>query len=653
VRIERYPVANGAEDLAQRTTFTYDTGTGTNLMGRVSEIVYGNPASVPVKERFSYTRAGLVAEKTLVPGSYPALVGKWTWDSEGHMLSAKYPDWKYHDQYLHSVAGEKFVYTYDAMGMAATMALDGGSGVVGSVAYNAAGQMTQMGAYTWSYDARGWLANESGIQYSYGMDGKVVYKNDPGVGQEYDYTYDALGRMKSAATRSGAWGLEWDYDGFGNRYAQRVTKGSALVVSFTVDKTKNRLIGTGFSYDANGNATSTPAQPSLSYDIENRLAGFVYDAANRRLKEGLVYNYYGPSGELMARYEARHDQYSSNLHMALVDGSRRLWFAGRLVRVGDESKQSDRIGSVVAHGNTRVSYYPYGEEVAASQNDGREKFATYRRVSSGLDYAWNRMYSSTYGRFLQADPYRASASMTNPQSWNRYAYVENDPVNFNDRTGLFLSIPDFSSDPLASEQFPCESLGGINNDPGPGNPFFGYSGQLPFLCSTPGTMRPNIASITHRTVCCISVKRRPLVLKGAGRYFDHSYVVLETHLQIGNSTAATDRRVIEGDNDGGKLKIGLSSSGIPGDNADSDERLGVKVCGGVDFCQTIGWAAEFYLSSYNSNPLDYQFYDVNCHTFTANFMNALGITERYPLVNFRPPVERSPGWHIGPPRLMP
>jgi hypothetical protein len=39
------------EDITQRTEFTYDTGTGTNLMGRVSEITYGDPASSPVKEK--------------------------------------------------------------------------------------------------------------------------------------------------------------------------------------------------------------------------------------------------------------------------------------------------------------------------------------------------------------------------------------------------------------------------------------------------------------------------------------------------------------------------------------------------------------------------------------------------------------------------
>lgn len=40
---------------------------------------------------------------------------------------------------------------------------------------------------------------------------------------------------------------------------------------------------------------------------------------------------------------------------------------------------------------------------------------------------------------MTADPYKASAGANAPGSWNRYAYVEGDPVNYNDRAGLFAS----------------------------------------------------------------------------------------------------------------------------------------------------------------------------------------------------------------------
>jgi hypothetical protein len=42
------------------------------------------------------------------------------------------------------------------------------------------------------------------------------------------------------------------------------------------------------------------------------------------------------------------------------------------------------------------------------------------------------------GRYLTPDPYRASGGPAAPQTWNRYAYVEGDPVNFNDPEGLWV-----------------------------------------------------------------------------------------------------------------------------------------------------------------------------------------------------------------------
>jgi RHS repeat-associated protein len=66
-------------------------------------------------------------------------------------------------------------------------------------------------------------------------------------------------------------------------------------------------------------------------------------------------------------------------------------------------------------------------------------FATYERdVGYGgtFDYAMNRYYAPGLGRFTTPDPYQGSAQLANPPSWNRYSYVENDPVNGYDPRGL-------------------------------------------------------------------------------------------------------------------------------------------------------------------------------------------------------------------------
>ena len=85
------------------------------------------------------------------------------------------------------------------------------------------------------------------------------------------------------------------------------------------------------------------------------------------------------------------------------------------------------------------TYYPYGEEYTTTTQD-TDKFGTYFRDSTtALDYARNRYYSNRLARFLTADPYRASGGPADPGSWNRYAYVQSDPVNFRDSQGLFMS----------------------------------------------------------------------------------------------------------------------------------------------------------------------------------------------------------------------
>jgi hypothetical protein len=48
----------------------------------------------------------------------------------------------------------------------------------------------------------------------------------------------------------------------------------------------------------------------------------------------------------------------------------------------------------------------------------------------------HRRYNRWHMRFDQPDPYDGSYDMTNPQSFNRYSYVLNDPVNFVDPLGL-------------------------------------------------------------------------------------------------------------------------------------------------------------------------------------------------------------------------
>jgi RHS repeat-associated protein len=83
----------------------------------------------------------------------------------------------------------------------------------------------------------------------------------------------------------------------------------------------------------------------------------------------------------------------------------------------------DRLGSSRTGGS---KYFPYGEEQQVTAQD-KDKFATYYRDgTTGLDYAQNRYYANTLGRFTSPDPYMSSGGTADPQSWNRYSYVQGD-----------------------------------------------------------------------------------------------------------------------------------------------------------------------------------------------------------------------------------
>lgn len=54
----------------------------------------------------------------------------------------------------------------------------------------------------------------------------------------------------------------------------------------------------------------------------------------------------------------------------------------------------------------------------------------------GIIHMNGRIYDARIGRFLQADPFIQAAA--NTQSYNRYSYLWNNPLNATDPSGFFL-----------------------------------------------------------------------------------------------------------------------------------------------------------------------------------------------------------------------
>ncbi len=397
-QMRRYPVSGGNEDTCQQVNLTYDQGT--HGWGRLYQASWGGASCTggAWTHTYGYTASGLVTSKTQAGGGYDDLTADYTWDNEGKMVSVEYPSY-----------GPTFTYTYDSMGRPVKLTDDQTNPVdwVKDVLYNQAGQVTEM-KYTrdiygtnYSTETRQYnilqqmtritVAGVLEQEYRFSdtaNNGRITQKKDWVSGEEVSYQYDSLNRLISAETTGTEWGQSFSYDGFGNLLAQTVTKGSAPTLNVNVDPATNRITTSGYSYDSNGNLLATSGD------------GWDYD-----------YNVYF--------------------------GSKQIW-QERAEGLTTHSVNSDRLDSNVKH-------FPCGEEsTTTSQN--RTKFASYYRDSStALDYARNRYYARTIGRFTSVDP--LGGSLGNPQSLNRYAYAGNDPVNFNDPSGLL------SEDSLRAMQY--------------------------------------------------------------------------------------------------------------------------------------------------------------------------------------------------------
>jgi RHS repeat-associated protein len=104
----------------------------------------------------------------------------------------------------------------------------------------------------------------------------------------------------------------------------------------------------------------------------------------------------------------------------------------------------------------------------------------------GLDYADQRYYASSYGRFNTPDSLASSAMADDPVSWNRYAYVGGDPVNRNDRRGQFWTICSGISDPESGAT--CDDGdGGLDwwDTPDPCGQLSSELGAGSFSCGSP------------------------------------------------------------------------------------------------------------------------------------------------------------------------
>ena len=188
-------------------------------------------------------------------------------------------------------------------------------------------------------------------------------------------------------------------------------------------------LGDTYSYDAEGRQIKVNGN-ATTFDAFNRLA---------QIQSGSTYTQtlYSPNGQKFA-YMNRTTliKYIDPMvaGMKAVYNGSGLQYYRHSDWLGTNRFSATPSGTVYFDG----AYAPYAENYAGIGTSDRVFTGQPMGTLPGLYDFTFREYGQSQGRWLVPDPAGlAAVDLTNPQTWNRYAYVGNNPLNAADPFGLY------------------------------------------------------------------------------------------------------------------------------------------------------------------------------------------------------------------------
>ncbi len=443
--------------------WTYDTAA--NGIGKPAQLT----ASNGFQRTYQYDGYGRPTSLTnLIGSSFTTSVA---YDSAGRLASLTYPTgvslgYGYQNGYLTEVrrtdAGNQLLWqlqSLDASGRVRQARL--GNGMVVSRSYDAVSD--RLGAIVSGLNGGNEVQNES---YGFDDSGNLSWRKDGNrslietfgydeldrltsaqvmgaVNKTYSFAYDDIGNLTSKTDIG-----NYSYPTAGSRYPHAPTSIGSMSGSFSYDANGNLLSGAGRTY------TWTSYNMPLHVTRGTNASDFWYDGEHNRVKQvasdGTTTIYLNPRIDLGAHFEQvsnggqtfnRHTIYAgSEVVGQIVTGSQNATRYFHHDYLGSVVAVSDASGSVVE----RYSYDSWGKRRNLDGSDdvagGLKSTAVDRGYTEheeldnlGLVHMNARLYDPAVGQFVSADTMVPHPDST--QGFNRYAYVNNNPLVFTDPSG--------------------------------------------------------------------------------------------------------------------------------------------------------------------------------------------------------------------------